>query len=306
MKATPTLELDWMRSFVAVADTRSFTAAGLTLGATQSTVSVRIRKLEQRLGGRLLDRNAHSVALTGLGSSFLPDARRLLRMHDEISARAVGGDRRPVYELAVSDHVAGWLLPQILAPLRDLPGGRHLAVTAGTWLELTAAFQAGRYDAIIARADDVEGGGEVLFHDRLVWTAARSFRWSPAEPLPLVMLSAPCGIGAIAVQALASKGIPWHAAFTGTGVAAVQAAVSAGFGVACLEARNCPPDSVVLKPSSAGLPALPSTRIVFQARSGTRHDAVAQAVCATIKRALAAIPVREAASLARNGKRPRR
>jgi DNA-binding transcriptional LysR family regulator len=54
MKGVPSLEIDWLRAFASVADTRSFTAAGAALAATQSTISVRIRKLEERLNLHLV------------------------------------------------------------------------------------------------------------------------------------------------------------------------------------------------------------------------------------------------------------
>ena len=42
MHRPPTLELDWLRAFVTVADARNFTAAGEVVGAAQSAVSIRI------------------------------------------------------------------------------------------------------------------------------------------------------------------------------------------------------------------------------------------------------------------------
>jgi DNA-binding transcriptional LysR family regulator len=120
--------------------------------------------------------------------------------------------------------------------------------------------------------------------DRLVWTAAKSFRSEPDQALPLVVLSAPCSIRDATLTALARHGVPWREAFVGTGVAAIQAAVVAGFGIACLEARNVPPDCVTQGQWLKRLPALPSTRVVIRARETTQADArIVQAIAAALK-----------------------
>lgn len=269
----PTLELDWLRAFTAVADVRNFTTAGTAIGATQSAISIRIRKLEQRLGQRLMERNARGVSLTRFGAAFLPDARRVLQLHDDAAMRASGLARRMTFELAVSDHAAGSLLPKILAPMRDLPDGRRLSVVVGRSLQLAAEFESGRYDAVVGKAEDLGGGGETMVEDRLVWLAARSFKWKPDQPLPLVLLAGPCTVRDATLTALAQEGIAWREAFVGTGVAAVQAAVAAGFGIACLEARNAPPGCTILRNARAGLPALPATRVAIRYRAGTQSDA---------------------------------
>jgi DNA-binding transcriptional LysR family regulator len=285
MHTPPTLELDWLRAFVTVADARNFTAAGEVVSATQSAVSIRIRKLEQRLGQRLMERNARNVSLTRFGATFLPDARRVLELHDDAAIRAIGSARGRSFELGVSDHTAGDLLPKLLYPLRDLPDGRRLSVVVARSSDLIDGFASGRYDAVIGRSDDLGAEGETIIEDRLAWMAAQSFTWKSDQPLPLVLLSAPCAIRDAALTALTRHGVSWREAFVGTGVAAVQAAVAAGFGVACLEARNLPPACVTRSAWLKRLPALPSTRVVIRARGATQADLrIVQAIAAALKR----------------------
>jgi DNA-binding transcriptional LysR family regulator len=288
MNRPPTLELDWLRAFVTVADARNFTVAGEAVGATQSAISIRIRKLEERLGQRLMERNARHVTLTRFGTTFLPDARRLLQLHDDAAIRAIGSARSRNFELAVSDHAAGDLLPKILGPMRELPDGRRLSVVVGRSPELANAFASGRYDAVIGRTEDCGGDGETIMEDRLAWMAAQSFRWEPDQPLPLVLLSAPCTIRDATLTALARHDVPWREAFVGTGVAAIQAAVVAGFGIACLEARNVPSDCAIRGPWLKRLPALPSTRVVIRAREATQADVrIVRAIASALKQVAA-------------------
>ena len=289
MTRIPTLDVDWLRAFVSVSDTRSFTAAGEGLAATQSTISVRIRKLEERLGQRLLERNPRLVELTAQGERFLDDARRVLRMHDEAAARAIGLPQRRAFEIGVSDHAAGSLLPGVLASLRDELPGTQFLVTVGFSRQLLAAFEAGRFDAVIGSHQEAGADGEVLLHNQLVWTCAGDFEWrGDGAALPLVSLAPPCTIRDVAASALGAAGIGWHSVFIGTGVAAVQAGISAGLGVACLDTRNVPAGCRVIG-GEAGLPELPKTQVVMRMRDGTAGGArVRGAVAAAFRQACGA------------------
>jgi DNA-binding transcriptional LysR family regulator len=285
MKPLPNLEVDWLRAFVSVADTGSFTAAGAAVAAVQSTVSVRIRKLELRLNQRLLERSAHRVMLTPVGADFLEDARLILRKHDEAAMRALGARKARSFEIAISDHAAGTLLPHVLASLRRDRPETQLLVTVGTSRELFRTFAGGQFDAVIGRDDEVGADGRVILTDRLSWSASRTFRLNADEPLPLVSLAAPCSIRDIALLALSVDGIAWRSVFVGTGVAAIQAAVSAGLGIACLETRNVPPDCRIVGVES-GLPPLPRTKIVMRTRNRrTDEQDIANLVAAAVKAA---------------------
>lgn len=282
MAESPSLDIDLLRSFVAVAEADSFTAAGAALGASQSAMSVRIRKLEERLGRRLLERTPRTVALTGFGESFLADARRILQAHDDAVLRIREHRPRHAFRLAVSDHAAGACLPDVLALLGQRHPETQFMVTVGVSAELMEAFTAGRFEAVVARDEGGEATGRSLFRDRLIWAAAKDFYWDPAEPLPLISLAAPCGVRATAIAALDSHEIPWREVFVGTGVAAVQAAVSAGLGVAPLDRRNLPADCRLIR-AGKGLPALPPSQMRLYHRQIRGNREVVAAIVAAFR-----------------------
>ena len=64
-------ELADLNAFVAVAEERSFTRAAAKLGTSQSALSFTVRRLEERLGVRLLSRTTRSVAPTEAGERLL-------------------------------------------------------------------------------------------------------------------------------------------------------------------------------------------------------------------------------------------
>ena len=65
-------------AFVLVAQMGSFALAAEELLITQSALSRRIKKLEDSLGGTLLDRTTRSVSVSTLGKEFLPSAIRIV------------------------------------------------------------------------------------------------------------------------------------------------------------------------------------------------------------------------------------
>jgi DNA-binding transcriptional LysR family regulator len=76
------LSVDTVQTFVLVADLGSFTRAGEASGATQSAVSLKLKRLEAQLGRRLIERTPRSVRLTAEGVAFLGPARNLLSAHN--------------------------------------------------------------------------------------------------------------------------------------------------------------------------------------------------------------------------------
>ncbi len=286
------LDIDLLRTFTTVADTASFTVAGLQLGATQSAVSVRLKKLEERLGRPLLERTPRSVDLTPFGRAFLGDARKVLAAHDDAFRRATVGEAAVSLAIGVSEHAGGLSLAPALRQVRALMPKLRLKVSLGLSDVLRAEFDAGRLDAVVIRREATTGDARTLYRDDLVFFAAPDVPWRPGEPVPLISVDAPCNTRQTVLRAFEAEGIAWTEAFVTRGVAAVQAAASAGLGIACLGRRFRPAGTVVLGRES-GLPALSPSEVALL--DATR-DPSAKAAVRGIADALRAVTAEEATS----------
>ena len=269
MMMTRPLDLDGVAAFVRVVDLGSFTRAAEALATSQAAISLRLKRLEDRLGTRLLDRTPRHVAVTRQGELFLPAARRLLEAHDSALAN-VAGSMLARLRLGISDHVAGPDLPALLRRLGLDRAGLFTEVRIAPSRDLAAAFDApgeGGYDAVILRTADVSGhSGTVLAEERLGWFAAPDFPGPQVgEPLRLAGLAGPCNVRSAAAQVLDAAGLPWTEVFVGGGVLAVGAAVTAGLAVAALAPSTAPPGALEVG-VPFGLPELPRTWIVLRAR----------------------------------------
>jgi DNA-binding transcriptional LysR family regulator len=97
------VSLDQLRTFIAVADEKSFSAAGRRLRRAQSVVSQTLANLEGQLGVKLFDRSARLPVLTDQGRTLLADARAVAGDVDVLKARAknLAGGLEPELSVAV-------------------------------------------------------------------------------------------------------------------------------------------------------------------------------------------------------------
>ena len=257
------LDVVAVRAFVLVADFKSFTRAAQAIGMTQSAISLQLKRLEARLGSRLIERTPRSVELSADGAAFLDRARNFLTAHDHAIADVEMPSRRLV--LGISDHAAGPELATILSRVGAFDPGLNLDVRIGLSGELLEGFEKAKFDAVIVRRERHRRGGETLFEDEFGWLAAPVFRHRPGDKLRLAMLPAPCGVRAHAIRTLDKAKIGWIEAFTGGGVSAIAAAIAAGLAVAPLARRIAPPGLLDVG-RGLSLPPLGKSAIVLHSR----------------------------------------
>ncbi len=106
-------DLTDLSAFVAVANHRSFRAAGGELGVTPSALSHRMRQLEQRIGARLLHRTTRSVSPTEAGRKLLEQLRPAMDQIDQALSAVKTNQEKPTGRLAIHIHP---MVAQIVMP----------------------------------------------------------------------------------------------------------------------------------------------------------------------------------------------
>ena len=258
------LDIDTVQAFVLVADLGSFTRAAEALDTSQAAISLKVKRLEDHLGCRLLDRTPRHVRLSPRGDGFLAGARDLLAAHERALATLAPPPPRRL-SLGISDHVAGPELPSLVARLAAHDPALVIEVTIAASRDLAARFDQGEIDAVIVRREGERDDGLRLASERFGWFATPGFRRREGEPLRLATLAAPCGVRALATRLLNEAGIAWSAVYVGGGVMALGAAVSAGLAVAALAYRVAPRDAVEVG-DALGLPPLPPADVLLRTR----------------------------------------
>jgi len=258
------LDLDAVATFLQVAELGSFTRAAETLQTTQAAVSLKLKRLEDRLGCRLLERTPRYVELSPQGTAFVAHARALLEAHHHALSAFTGARQRLV--IGISDHVAGPELPALAARLNARHPDLLIVLRIGSSGELLQRYDRRELDAALVRLHSGRTDGEVLTEEPFGWLAAPHWQPRAGEPLPIVTLAEPCGVRQMASKLLDAAALPWAEVFVGGGVATVSQAVMAGLGIAALAPRMLPLGAVDVG-ARLGLPALPRLPVLLHSHT---------------------------------------
>lgn len=259
--ANRTLNLEALRSFVAICETGSFRLAAEQVRKSPSAVSLQIGKLEDSLGVRLLDRDARHVALTDQGGTLLGQARRLLGLNDETLALY---ERSPLLGrlcLSAPHDLGVTLVPGLLRRLAEIHPGVHVDVRLGTSEAVRKSIKDG--SANLALFNDV-GASEVptqdLFSEPLRWLVLDGGRAVQKDPLPLAVAEVGCAWRDAALNALDTAHRTYRVAYSSDTSMGQVAAVRADLAVAALPQSLADRD-LVKASSHYNLPQLPLTHI---------------------------------------------
>ncbi|WP_027211362.1 LysR family transcriptional regulator [Burkholderia sp. WSM2232] len=288
-----TLDLEAIQAFILVADLRSFTRAADALDSTQSAISLKLKRLEERLGHRLIERTPRMVRLSPKGEIFLQAARNLLGAHDD--ALAVLARKRATLKVGISHHIVGSDLPVLLRHVHSADPGLLVEMRVSSSRDIEAQFDGGALDAaLVLRHDDSRRDGETLLNEPFGWMATPDWPHREGEPLRLATQAYPCRVRAMAVSVLEEARVPWVEVFVGGGIATIGAAAQAGLAVAALALRVAPPGTVDVGPR-LGLPPLPSREVVlYSSTSDPQLRAALRTLASAFRTAPAAVPVHAA------------
>jgi DNA-binding transcriptional LysR family regulator len=212
----------------------------------------------------VLRKSGRGLTPTAAGESLLAYARRLLELNDEAAAAVRGVELAGSIRLGMQEDFGEHILTDVLGRFTRAHPRLRIEARVARHVQLMELFTAGQLD--LALTWDI---GTPPAHARSTQvTEPLPMRWigptgdaslslhADGEPLPLVMMDAPCLMRSAATAALDRAGIPWRVAFTSASLGGVWAAVAAGLGVTVRTAIGVPAHLRLL--DDATLPALPA------------------------------------------------
>ncbi len=268
-----TLDIDMLRCFVEVARTGSFTQAGKNIGLTQSGVSVKIRRLEERLSGQMFNRTSKSLSLTVEGEILLDYAGRILSAHDEAVSKLTKPEACGKLRIGLIDYFLPEILPALLSKFRKQYPNISLEVHTGFGINLIPQFEKKELDLVVSGKDSYKGDCRVLAKEPLVWVVGKDTDLPHFDaPMNLVVLPSPCMFRKLATDGLEKMNRKWEVLFTGTSISNIQAAVQAGMGLSILP-QGALKEGVKKAPAHLKLPELPMYSIVLITDEQKQNDA---------------------------------
>lgn len=254
------LDLDQLRTFVAIAESGSFTRAADMVFRTQSAVSMQMRRLEERVGKPLFTRDGRNSRLSEEGVKLLGYARKMLRLNDETLAvfddAALSGHVR----LGTPDDYADRFLPEILARFaRSNPQVEVTVVCAPTPV-LADHLKSNQLDLAIITYMPDQRPAEMIRREPLYWVTSSRHHQHEEGVLPLALGRATCEWRRSAIAALERNGQTHRVLYSSWNSTAVGATVLAGLAVAVLPESAIRPGMRILT-EAEGFPELPSCNI---------------------------------------------
>src|SRR6201985_1292388 len=192
---TALIDIDQLRTFIAIAETGSFTKAAEFVHKTQSAVSMQMKRLEERIERPIFARDGRASKLTEDGGRLLDYARRIVKLNMETIAAFSDENLSGRVRLGVPDDYADRYLPEIMARFSRAYPGVELSVACEPSVELVKHIDANELDLAIITDCGSSRASEVFRRERLLWVTSNRHSTHLEEPLPLALGRPRCGGG---------------------------------------------------------------------------------------------------------------
>ncbi|RPE72066.1 LysR family transcriptional regulator [Pacificibacter maritimus] len=265
------LDMTALRSFVAVADCGGVTRAAGFLNLTQSAVSMQLKRLEESLDLKLLDRSARTISLTANGEQLLSYARRMLDLNDEVFGRLTALEFEGEIVLGVPHDIIYPSIPQVLQQFNHAFPRMRVNLVSSYTTRLKEMLARGEADLILTTEDDLDAGGQTLVELPLVWVGAINGTAWRQRPLRLAF-EHKCLFRKGVQKALDDGGIPWQMAIESDQSRTIEASVSADLAVHAMLIGSTPPQSEPIQHGGA-LPELQTKKINLYSADVARGEA---------------------------------
>ena len=264
------LDLDLLRSFIAIAEENSFTRAAARVGRTQSAVSLQMQRLEGVLGKAVLVRGkGGSVELNQEGHYLLGRARELLALNDDILRAMQAVPVSGTIRLGIAEELSARYLARILERFAQAAPTVEVQVTTAASCALAIQLKNSEFDLALFDAGLAprQWPAIEIWRDPLVWITSDTHRQHLRNPLP-VTLPPPecpwrpswlteCWRNRITVRALEQSGRNYRVVSTSGTTAGQLAAAQAGLAITNTLAHYHLPEGLRHIREDEGMPPLP-------------------------------------------------
>lgn len=266
------LHIDFLRTFIAVADTRGFTKAGRQVNRSQSAVSMQIKRLEDEVGKPLFERIGKTVKLTTEGILLIKYARRIVKEHDDAVMALSKPALKGFIRFGSPEHYTAGVLPKLLARFASSYPDVLVEMRCENSDKIKESVDRGELD--IGLCTQISDGGQVIYHDPVVWVTDPGFIVQKDKALSLAVFEDDCIFRSWAVAALEQAGIEYRIVYVSRSISGILDAVRAGLAIAPIVKSNVPPDLKTVGINN-GLPVLPISNVALHTVKAPTPETVA-------------------------------
>ena len=269
--ADKTLDIRWLKTFVAVARNGSMTDATQSVFRSQSAISMHIKNIETVLGRPVFHREAKKMILTRAGRELLTYAHDILKLHAEAIQYVSGTDLRGKVSLGIPDDYAAGYLPFILQMLGEKFPFIELSIICEPSLRLIPMIEDGSLDiAIVSR--DATQRGTFLFSEPLVWVGSSHHLQNEHDPLPVAVYEYGSEARENILSSLEKMNRSYRIAYSSPYLAGQIAIAQSGMAVAVL--AECSVPDHLQKIVHPDLPSLPALEVCIITRASSPDSSI--------------------------------
>jgi DNA-binding transcriptional LysR family regulator len=240
------LDVDLLKTFIAISDGGSFTRAATEVHRTQSAVSMQMKRLEEAIGRPLFVREGRQSRLTADGEHLLDFARRIVKLNDEAVMTFTAPELSGLVRMGTPDDYADRFLPEILARFARTHPLIQVQVDCRPSGELMQRVGENALDLALVSCGSGVTAGEIIRREPLVWVTSVRHCTHEDDPVPLALPQPGCAWRGTALEALDGAGRDYRLAFVSPNSTAISAAVMAGLAVSAFPESTLRPGMRVL------------------------------------------------------------
>jgi DNA-binding transcriptional LysR family regulator len=233
-------DLESLRALVSVADTGSMTTSAEILHVSQSAVSWKLKRLQERAGVALYRREGRTVALTDAGQYLASIGGEMLALHDQAVGQFESTGLRGCVHIGATERLAAPLISDVAPWARRNAPDIELRVRVDQPLRVLDRLDADEIDLAVLSIpeDSLLDADIVLWRDKLQWTRGRGTDFSDAAPLPIVTFGHHCSFAALGLRQLGAAGVAHEVVLEVNSHEGMRDALASGVGVALWNLRE--------------------------------------------------------------------
>lgn len=258
VQQVPLLELDLLKTIVAIAETGNFSAAAEVVHRTPSAVSMQVKRIEELLGRTVFNRDSRSVQPTAEGELLLEHGRRVLALNKDIVTRFMSPDIAGVVRLGATDDVAERVLPDLLRRFSQIQCCVTVDVVVDSSSLLEKRVRRDDLDLVLVTCNPYEplpGDVELIYREKLAWAGAKNGVACEQTPLPVSVWEEGCSWRNAGLTSLEKSDKDYRIAFMSAHISGQRAAILADLAIAPIP-LSCCVNGIVELTEKQGLPGL--------------------------------------------------
>jgi len=260
------MDIELLRTFIAVVDNGSFTRAAAQIYRSQSAISMQVKRLEEELQRQLFHRSARTLKLSLDGRALVPYARQLLKLHDEAMDNILNRSQAHNIRIGCPDDYSHTLLPDLIQILRRKIPGVHISSICANSIILRQHLDDGELDMTIITRPEGSTEGVLIRQEQGVWLC-NDPQMINRRPLPLALLEPGCKFHSLVIDGLQKADISYDLVCDTSNCGLLIELVRRNVAVSVMAAHTAPNDMIKLT-DPVGLPTLPVAEIVICLKGG--------------------------------------